>query len=184
MRQTKRNTSQTGEITVEYALSRSARKTLSVEVTRAGLVLVRAPLRAGKPEIEAFLHAHADWIIDHIEQRKRQAERLPELSEAEITRLKQAAKELLPQRVAYFGEKMGLSPTGIKITSAEKRFGSCSPQNGICFSWRLMRYPQEAIDYVVVHELAHIRHKNHGKAFYACVAEVLPDYKKRKALLD
>ena len=46
-----------------------------------------------------------------------------------------------------------------------------------------MLYPPEAIDYVVVHELAHIPHKNHGREFYACVAEILPDYKKRRALL-
>ena len=78
---------------------------------------------------------------------------------------------------------MGLRPAGVTITGAEKRFGSCSAKNRICFSWRLMQYPEEAVDYVVVHELAHILHKNHGKAFYACVEEVLPDWRARRALL-
>ena len=78
---------------------------------------------------------------------------------------------------------MGLQPTGVTVTGARKRFGSCSGKDRICFSWRLMLYPPEAIDYVVVHELAHIRHKNHSKAFYDLVASVLPDYREREALL-
>ena len=78
---------------------------------------------------------------------------------------------------------MGLTPAGISITGAEKRFGSCSGKNRLCFSWRLMLYPPEAVDYVVVHELAHIRHKNHGRDFYALVASILPDYRQREALL-
>ena len=72
---------------------------------------------------------------------------------------------------------------GITITGARKRFGSCSGKNRLSFSWRLMDYPPAAIDYVVVHELAHIRHHNHSPAFYELVASVLPDYKKRQALL-
>lgn len=78
---------------------------------------------------------------------------------------------------------MNLYPTGLKITSARTRFGSCSGQNSICFSWRLMDYPELAIDYVVVHELAHIVHKNHGSQFWALVERYLPDYRARRAML-
>ena len=94
-----------------------------------------------------------------------------------------AAKEYLPDRVAYYSGLMGVTPTGITVTGAKKRFGSCSGKNSLCFSWRLMRYPSEAIEAVVVHELAHIRHKNHSTAFYAEVERWLPDYKKRIQLL-
>ena len=78
---------------------------------------------------------------------------------------------------------MGLVPAGIKITSARTRFGSCSGKNSICFSWRLMLYPPEAIDYVIVHELAHIRHHDHSLAFYALIEQYLPDWKARMKLL-
>ena len=78
---------------------------------------------------------------------------------------------------------MGVKPTGIKITSAKKQIGSCSGKNSICYSWGLMQYAPEAIDYVVVHELAHIIHKNHGKDFYKLIEKYLPDYKKREKLL-
>ena len=78
---------------------------------------------------------------------------------------------------------MGLTPTGIRITSARTRFGSCSGKNSICFSWRLMLYPPEAIDYVVVHELAHIRHHDHSPAFYALVERYMSDWRDRMKLL-
>ena len=82
-----------------------------------------------------------------------------------------------------YASLMGLRPAGISITGARTRFGSCSAKNRICFSWRLMRYPEAAIDYVVVHELAHIRHKDHSPAFYDCIARILPDWRERRALL-
>ena len=78
---------------------------------------------------------------------------------------------------------MGLTPTQIRITSARRRFGSCSSEGHICYSWRLMQYAPEAIDYVIVHELAHLKHMNHSPAFYALVAKYLPDHKARRALL-
>jgi len=93
------------------------------------------------------------------------------------------AKEKIPPIVEHYADIMGLSPQGVRITKAEKRFGSCSGKNRLCFSYRLMQYPQEAIEYVVVHELAHIVHKNHGRDFYALIETTLPDYKKREALL-
>lgn len=85
--------------------------------------------------------------------------------------------------MAYYSERMGLYPTQVRITGARTRFGSCGSQGHICFSWRLMQYPPEAIDYVVVHELAHLRYMNHGAEFYALIARYLPDWKARRALL-
>ena len=78
---------------------------------------------------------------------------------------------------------MGVTPTGLKITTARKRYGSCSGKNSLCFSCFLMNCPEEAIDLVVVHELCHIREKNHGPRFYALLEQYLPDYKERKKLL-
>ena len=72
----------------------------------------------------------------------------------------------------------GLSPTGVRITSARTRFGSCTLKNALNFSLFLMEYSAGAVDYVVLHELCHIRHKNHSRDFYALVARYMPDYKK------
>ena len=78
---------------------------------------------------------------------------------------------------------MGVAYTHIGITSAKTRFGSCSKKGSINYSYRLMLYPSAAWDYVVVHELAHLIHFDHSSAFWQTVAETLPDYKERAALL-
>lgn len=167
----------------EYVLVRSGRKTLAVEVTRDGRVVVRAPLRLSQKRIDAFLMEHEAWIREHLDVQRKRRENHPEPTAEQRDEYIRLAKEILPEKVERFGAVMGLHPTGITITGAQKRFGSCSAKNRICFSWRLMMYPEEAVDYVVVHELAHIRHKDHSKAFYACVEEVLPDWRARRAML-
>lgn len=167
----------------DYLLRRSNRKTLSLQITKELEVLVRAPLRLPVKEIDAFVARNAGWITAHLEEERLRRLAHPDLSGEEIGRLKQRAWEHIPKRVAHFAKIMGLSPTAVKITSARTRFGSCSGKNSLCFSFRLMQYPPEAVDYVVVHELAHIIHKNHGAAFYGLVGSVLPDYRARWALL-
>ena len=166
-----------------YEIIRSRRRTVALEVTREGKVLVRAPLRMPQAEIKRFVASHAAWLEKaRAKVAARQAAH-PPLTEEQREALRQKAKALLPQRVAHYAVVMGVTPASVKITSAKTRFGSCSGKNGICFSLYLMQYPQEAIDYVVVHELAHIRHHDHSSAFYAEVAKVLPDYKARMKLL-
>lgn len=167
---------------MEYQIIRSRRRTVSLEVRPDRTVLVRAPLRMSGRQIEEFVKAHGKWLEEALQRaevrQKRETE--TELREAE---LKKAAEEYLPARTEYWARIMNLSPAGIKITSARTRFGSCSGKNRICYSWRLMAYPPESIDYVIVHELAHILQKNHSAKFYAVVERYLPDWRRRKALL-
>ncbi len=169
-------------VNTPYRLCRSRRKTLALEITRQGEVVVRAPLKFPQQEIQAFVESHRDWIAVHLEK-QRQRIAAQAFSPAEEARLRRMAQEILPEKTAHFAKVMGLYPTDVKITSAKTRFGSCSGKNSICYSWQLMAYPEAAIDYVVVHELAHIRHKNHGAEFYALIARYLPDYKERIRLL-
>lgn len=166
-----------------YRLIRSDRKTLALEVTRDGEVIVRAPRRAAQRRIDEFVASHEAWLQNALKRQAARAAAYPEPDAEEEARLRRLAREVLPARTAYFSARMGLTPTGVKITSARTRFGSCSAKNSICYSWRLMMYPPEAVDYVVVHELAHIAHKNHSREFYACIARELPDYQTRRALL-
>ncbi|HIY53383.1 MAG TPA: M48 family metallopeptidase [Candidatus Agathobaculum merdavium] len=164
-------------------LIRSRRRTLGLEVTREGRVIVRVPLRASAASIERFVQEHAEWIQKAQARQRARLAAHPEPDEAGQAVLMRRAREELPPKVAYYAQRMGLQPTGMTITSARTRFGSCSPKNRLCFSWRLMDYPEAAIDYVVVHELAHIVHKNHGPQFWALVERYMPDYRARRALL-
>jgi predicted metal-dependent hydrolase len=168
-------------MTYDYSVIFSKRKTLGLEITKESKILIRAPLRTPRWRIEKMIADHTQWIDKHLARQRQRTAAEPSAEEAAF--LKKRAQNELPARVAHYAALMGLTPTGITVTGAEKRFGSCSPKNRLCFSWRLMRYPEAAVDYVVVHELAHIRHKNHGKDFYALIASVLPDHKERKKLL-
>ncbi len=167
---------------MEYSLIRTKRRTLSVEV-RDGNVIVRAPLRYPTSGIELFLAQKEAWILNAIEKQRLHAIHHPEPTPDEKRELIMRAKSELPPLVEKWSAILGLHPTAITITGAEKRFGSCSGTNRLCFSWRLMRYPQVAIEYVVVHELAHIRHKNHGRDFYRLIESVLPNYRDAEKLL-
>ena len=166
-----------------YEIRRSARRTLALELTREGALLVRAPKSVPAAVIRRFVSEHEDWIRAAEERQAARAAAHPEPTQAEREAMIRRAKEILPGKVAYYAARMGVAPTRITITSARTRFGSCSAKNALSFSWRLMDYPEEAIDYVVVHELAHIRHHDHSEAFYAFVASVLPDHRERRALL-
>ena len=168
---------------MDYTLIRSSRRTMALEITRDGRLLVRAPQRAPQAVIDRFVASHADWIAAHLEKQRQRAQAHPPLTEDELAALRQKARDILPGRVAHYAGRMGVTPTGVKITGAKTRFGSCSAKNSLCFSLYLMAYPDTAVDYVVVHELAHIRHKNHSPAFYAEVARVMPDYRERRKLL-
>ena len=169
---------------VSYRLIRSGRRTVSLEITRDLEILVRAPQRMPRAQIDAFVGSRRSWLETHMAKARERAARTPPApTEEEREACIRKARELIPRRVEHYSRIMGLTPAGISITGAEKRFGSCSGKNRLCFSWRLMLYPPEAVDYVVVHELAHIRHKNHGRDFYALVSSILPDYRQREALL-
>ena len=82
-----------------------------------------------------------------------------------------------------FAKRMDVTPTAIKINGAKTRWGSCSAKKSLNFSWRLIMADDDVIDYVVVHELAHIAEMNHSARFWALVEGALPDYQSRKAKL-
>ena len=165
-----------------YELIRSDRKTLGLQV-KDGRIIVRAPHRASVQQIERFVREHEAWIENALSRQAAKKAAHPEPTATERTEYIRLAKEMLPRRTAFWSERMGLTPTQIRITSAQRRFGSCSSEGHICYSWRLMQYPPEAIDYVVVHELCHRLHMDHSREFWKEVGRVLPDYKERRKWL-
>lgn len=170
-------------MTDDFELIRSDRRTLALEISVDARLVVRAPRRCSVLTIKKFVESHADWIEKHIEKQRRRTQKIRAMTEDEVAALIARAKQEIPPLVESFAAQMGLRPTNVRITGAQKRFGSCSAQNRLCFSYRLMLFPPEAIEYVVVHELSHIVHKNHGVDFYALIESVLPDYKQRDRML-
>ena len=96
---------------------------------------------------------------------------------------KRQARKVLTERVEFYGRKYAFKVGKIRISSARTRWGSCSSKETLSFTWRLVMAPLDVIDYVVVHELCHLKEMNHSKAFWARVEAILPDYRGRRKWL-
>lgn len=155
---------------MEYQLIRSRRKTLEISVKPGGALVVRAPLRLPKKQIEAFLLQKQEWIAE--KQRTMANKPAPKTySPQEIAVMKKKALERILPRVEYFAALMGAQYTGVRITGAQKRWGSCSAKNSLNFSFLLAEKPAEFIDSVVIHELCHTFCHDHSPAFWKMVRQ-------------
>lgn len=166
---------------VEYTVVKSRRKTLCISVNKLGDVTVKAPLYTTKRQIMEFVLSHEKWIEKT--RKKIINNTVPEPTPEELQKWKSAARDIIFPLVEKWSNIMQVKPASVKITTARTRFGSCSAKNAICFSARLMAYPEEAVEYVVVHELSHILYHNHSASFYNNIEKYLPDYQQRAKLL-
>lgn len=166
-----------------YQLIRSDRKSISVSLAEDRRLIVRIPRRMTAREAERFLRENEARIASLIARESARRDTLPLYRDEDIPALTEKAKAVLPTKLRQYAEQMGVRPTACKITAAKKRFGSCNSKATICFSCFLMLFPEEAIDYVVVHELAHLVEMNHSHRFWTIVEKTLPDYKSREAML-
>ena len=167
---------------MDYEVIYSKRKSVAIKIEN-GCVVVKAPLKFPKKDINNIVEKHKEWIEKAIEREKRKREKYEILSDEQIKQLKRQARIYFGALCERYAAIMKLSYNRITITSAKTRFGSCSSSKNISFSYLLMLCPEAAREYVVVHELAHLLEMNHSKRFYAVVEKYLPDYKARRRLL-
>lgn len=161
-------------------LIRARRKTLSIRITQEGNLEIRAPLGMPKGEIEAFLKEKAQWIETHrakVLAEYAQGQEAP-LGEEEILTLAEQMRQRLPEKLNRHAASMGVTFGRVTIRCQQTRWGSCSGKGNLNFNCLLMLAPEEVLDYVVVHELAHRKQMNHSALFWREVAREYPDYKK------
>ena len=210
---------------MDYQIVRSSRKTICIQLSRDGNVIVRAPRHCPKWYIENFVNSKTDWILTHqAALLERNALRdafflrdgdtfsfcgdtvtvqicpgaksalaggaltLPdgnvEQNRGDILRLvSEQSLGWLRQRLDAWAARMGIQYQMLKLSNARTRWGSCSRKGVIRISVWLLFAPLDCIDYVLVHELAHRRHFDHSRDFWAEVAAVMPDYGRRRAAL-
>ncbi len=168
----------------EYVLKRSKRKSISVEISREAKIIVRAPLKMSVKDIEAFLNSKSQWIDKHLSDAKdKLATMSRKLSEAEKNELRKNAKIVITKRVEYFAKIMNVQYNRISIKFQKTRFGSCSTKKNLNFNALVALMPSEILDYVIVHELAHLIEMNHSKRFWKEVENILPSYKTQRKWL-
>ena len=161
---------------MEYQIIRSARKTLALEITASGGVLVRAPYRISARQIQAFVEKHRSWIEKKLALRNSSVRDVEVLSEEELKALAREACDVIPGRVAYYASLIGVTYGRITIRCQKTRWGSCSAKGNLNFNCLLMLAPVEVLDSVIVHELCHRKEMNHSAHFYAEVLKVFPEY--------
>lgn len=142
---------------------------------------------------EEFLYLGASYKLRHIETQKKPlmfddqfriaVSALEQAEELFIKWYKQAAHDHICSRVEKHAAAAGLDYNRIGITSAQKRWGSCSATGNLNFPWRLILAPPSVVEYVIVHELAHLEHNNHSPQFWSYVAAIMPEYKKERKWL-
>ena len=168
--------------TVSYCILRSDRKTMSLEITREGEVVVRAPRHAKEEQIRRFVADKAAWLEKHLAQLAAQPS-VPPFSEQELCALVNRAKEMIPPRVAHFAAVIGVSYGRVTVRRQHTRWGSCSNKGNLNFNCLLAAVPAQVRDYVIVHELCHRKQLNHSARFWAEVARVIPEYRQYKQWL-
>ena len=166
-----------------YELLRVRRRSMSLKVELDGTITVRAPFRTPPETADWFVESHRDWI----EVRLRAGEQIlavrPSYTETERLEGKKRAENVLIERCCYYAGLMGDSYGSITVREQKTRWGSCSAKGNLNFNWKLVLMPEEILEYVVVHELAHRLQMNHSTEFWDEVEKILPDYRKRRQWL-
>ena len=165
---------------IPIMLFRSKRKTISLEIKRDG-IYVRAPLRMSDAEIQSFLQRKKNWLKKHLQKQAERSAAVNDLAPytyEELHELAEKAMQVIPERVKYYAEIIGVDYGRITIRNQRTRWGSCSSNGNLNFNCLLMLMPDEIIDSVVVHELCHRKHMNHSAQFYAEVEKAFPEYRR------
>ena len=158
----------------------SSRKSIAIEL-KPDAILVRAPKGMSKRQINTFLNEKRPWIEKHLakmQERKELLDQLPPFTIDEIRKLADEAKHVIPDKVKKFAPIVGVDYGRITIRNQRSRWGSCSSKGNLNFNCLLMLFPEEVLDYVVVHELCHRKHMDHSAQFYAEVERVFPEYRR------
>ena len=155
-----------------------------IRVRLDGTVRVTIPRRGSKREAEAFLQKQQAWVESQVQRVAQVRRRLPDdLPEAEQVRLRAQARRELPPRLLELAAQVGVTVRKVSVRNQRQRWVSCSQSGLICLNWRLVTMPAWVRDYVLYHELMHVKRMDHSPAFWALVAGVCPDYQRARRWL-
>jgi predicted metal-dependent hydrolase len=172
-----------GDRSISYSVIRSDRRTIAVSVSRNGAVCVRVPRWLPEREVTRFLSARTGWIVrKHVEAAERVAASPGPLTPEELAR----ARAIFPERMAacwaVFARPGEVMP-GLRVRVMRTRWGSLAPSGRVTLNAALVRAPAVCLDYVIFHELCHLRVRGHSRDFWEELARYVPDWKARRSEL-
>lgn len=157
---------------IQYSIIRKNIKNVYISI-KNGAVIITAPKYVAKEEIEKLLIKKVNWIYKKLKTQEIETEKPDLYTKEEFVKIvEKTAKELIYET--------GIKPNKIRIREIKYAWGSCSSNKNITINLKLMKYSKEAIKYVILHELCHIKHMNHSKDFWELVKNYMPNYKEVK----
>lgn len=157
---------------LEYEIKYSKIKNIYIQI-KDGKVIVKAPRSVSKKEIEKILEQKSEWIQKAVEKETKKQEKKPLYTKEEF-------KEIVEKYANELIKQTGLVPNKITIKKIKYAWGSCSNKKNITINLELIKYSEQAIRYVILHEFCHIKYMNHSKDFWNLVEKYMPDYKQVK----
>lgn len=163
---------------IDYTLKRSARaKKMRITVNCDASVVVTLPNLASEIFADKFLKEKFNWIFKKVEHfKKNSAAPTIKLTKKDYLENKNKARKLIEDRVYYFNKLYNFKFNKISIRNQKTRWGSCSKKRNLNFNYRMMYLPENLRDYIIIHELCHLKEFNHSKRFWNLVGEIIPNY--------
>ena len=162
---------------IKYQLKTSYRaKNMKLSIYSDGRFIATKPKRVSENMIERFIIAKSDWIIERLKKIDNRIIFSKEDDEKIYQRYKESARRLVNKKIDYFNQFYNFKYGRISIRNQKTRWGSCSRQGNLNFSYRILFLPENLIDYVIVHELCHLGEFNHSQNFWSLVQKTIPNY--------
>ncbi len=168
-----------------FDIKRRARiRYLRLAIDDSGTLVLTVPKTYPFFLIKLFVTKKWSWILQKIEQKKNSSSLLTiKHTKAEIDQYKKITKNLVQERIVFFQQYYGLEFKRTSVRDQKSRWGSCSSKGNLNFNYRLCLLPPELADYIIVHELCHLKEMNHSRNFWLLVAQTQPNYKQLKKQL-
>jgi predicted metal-dependent hydrolase len=163
-----------------YVRHRRARRYV-LRLDLDGRVRVTIPRGGSRREADAFAQRQATWIRQRVQEQRQARDAGPAADERR--RLRAIAKRELPERLLELATQHGLAVTRVSVRNQRSRWGSCGRDGHICLNWRLMQMPDWVRDYVLIHELMHLRRMDHSPKYWRLVAAAYPGYEAAREWL-
>ncbi|OGH77297.1 MAG: hypothetical protein A3G08_03835 [Candidatus Magasanikbacteria bacterium RIFCSPLOWO2_12_FULL_47_9b] len=170
-----------------YSIKRHRQaKRLRILVHGNGQVVVTAPMRTKQGHIERAVRNHQAWIVQSLQdvfQKQRRWEIPDHITQERYSACRARAKKFICERMNVFNTHYGFAYHAITVKDMHSRWGSCSHKKNLNFHYRLLFLPLYLADYVIVHEICHLKELNHSKEFWRLISETIPDYRERQNTL-
>jgi hypothetical protein len=171
---------------IEYTVRKHRQaKRLKLAISCDGNVAVTLPWRMGFVSADEFIRKNAEWVLEKMKAMKKIGRNslFARHDNVEYQNLKEHAREMVKSRLEKYAEFYGFQYNGVAIRNQKTRWGSCSSKGNLNFNYKILLLPQRHADYIIVHELCHLKEFNHGKRFWNLVAQKIPEYERIVAQL-